>query len=89
MTDEPKQLQAIRSDVVAISYETRKGLRYVSRALGMPNADALAEQVLWEWLQGHHPDVVMHIEDFEDYENQFERELKAKLNPDPFTAKPN
>ncbi len=81
---QPKFTGPIRSDSVAISYETRKGLRYVSRALGMPNADALAEQVLWEWLDKNHGEVVCHIENAEEAEAKFEKELKAKLCPVPF-----
>ena len=81
---QPKFTGPIRSDSVAISYETRKGLRYVSRALGLPNPDALAEQVLGDWLAEKHPSVVAHIEDLGVAEGKFERELKSKLNPTPF-----
>lgn len=81
---EDKPIQVIRSDSVAISYETRKGLRYVSRALGMPNVDALADQILTDWLHEKHPSITAHIDDCSIIEGKFERELKAKINPSPF-----
>lgn len=84
MTDEPKRINVIRGDSVAISYETRKGLRYVSRALGMSNADTLAEQILCNWIAENHPMVLVHIEDASINEGKFERELKQKLSPTPF-----
>ncbi len=82
-----EQVSYVRSDSIAISYETRKGLRYVARALGMAHSDALAEDILRQWLQSEHPDVVQRIEDLDAAEGKFERELKAKLNPDPFASK--
>lgn len=83
MSDD-KPIQFIRSDTVAVSYETRKGLRYVSRALGMPNPDALAEQVLRQFLVNQHPTIVSHIESLDEAEAKFEKELKAKINSSPF-----
>lgn len=84
MSDESKPIQIIRSDTVAISYETRKGLRYVARALGMPNPDALAEQILWEWLKNNHNYVVIHINRLDEEESKFEQWIKATINPAKF-----
>jgi len=75
-----KPITPIRGDSVAISYETRKGLRYVARARGIIT-DALAEEVLWNWLEQSHPDVAKRIKDAETSEASFEQELKSKIGP--------
>ena len=82
-----EQIAYVRNNSVAISYESRTGLNFVSQAKGLNNPDALAESVIIAWLADNHPDVLAHIRQRQKQDDDFRNELKAKLNPDPFRPK--
>lgn len=78
MSDE-RDIQIIRPNSLAVSWQTKKGLAYVARALQMPNADALAEQVLSTWLKEIHPSVVAHMKKRYSEDQDFEKQLHQSL----------
>lgn len=77
-------LETIRGDSIAVNYQTRKGLQYVARAKGMNSTDALADEVLWQWLEQSHPDVVAHLKQQQANDTTFKDALQKKLNQIPF-----
>lgn len=84
-TDDKPPISAIRNSQVYISHLTLKGLRYVSKAKGLTSTDALATDVLWNWLEQSHPEVIKHLRAQELAEADFMDELKKKLGtPIPF-----
>ena len=74
-----EQIAYVRNNSVAISYESRTGLNFVSQATGLNNPDALADKVIWDWLEQSHPEVCRHIKDRQATDNQFRDSLKARL----------
>lgn len=82
MTDE-QSFQPIRSDAIYVSYQTRKALRYVAKASGTNNPDALADKILWEFMEQSHPKVVEYIKAQEVAETTFAAELRAMLGQKP------
>ena len=70
----------VRNDSVYIPWQIRRALTMIARAKEMP-ADALASDVLRDWLTAQHPEVVAHIEAQQTAGNEFEKQLKAKLCP--------
>ena len=81
-----EQIAYIRNNSVAISYESRTGLNYVSQATGLNNPDALADTVIMAWLIDKHPEVVEHIRRRQEADNAFRDKLRKQH--DPFAEKP-
>lgn len=71
------EVQYIRDNAVYVSWQTRKGLHYVTLALGEDQiTDALAEKILSEWLKTNHPNVVEHMRRQHEADQEFKKSLK-------------
>lgn len=75
----------IRDESIYISYASRVGLRYVAEAMELEGrSDALADQIIIDWLRTNHPTVVDHMNDRQQAEKDFKQVLSEKLNTKPF-----
>jgi hypothetical protein len=68
-----------RDSQIYISWNTVKGLIYVPRDKDV-SPDALAEQILSDWLKAKWPQIVSHIEQQQANDKAF----RKQLNPKPF-----
>lgn len=73
-------IDTTRPNTLYVSVTTHKGLGYVARGMEIC-PDDLAEQILDNWLRGHHPDVMLHMEKRWDDDKKFRKTLNAKLKP--------
>lgn len=62
----------IRSDSIYVSWQTRKGLGYVPRHTD-EGIDALAEQILADWLKANHPKIVEHLKTRHATDQEFKK----------------
>lgn len=72
----------VRDSSVYVSWQTLKALRMVGRAIEQP-ADALANDILRDWLIEHYPTVVSHIEAQQQAADNFQKQLKESLTKTP------
>ncbi len=80
MSEESK---VIRDSSIYVSWVTRQGLNYVSRAIGMENPDQLAEKVITQWLTEKHPTVMAHMEKRSKEDKDFRETLKLSIGQKP------
>jgi hypothetical protein len=69
-----------RDSQIYISWNTVKGLIYVPRDKDV-SPDALAEQILSDWLKANHKNIVEHIEK----QRQEDKAFRDSLKKVPFT----
>lgn len=75
----------IRTDSIYVSYVARAGLRYVSEAMEIEGrSDALADQIIMDWLKANHATVLDHIKARFDEDRKFKDKLMGKINNVPF-----
>lgn len=70
--------KTIRDSGLYVSYQTRKGIFMVARAMDIP-ADALGNSILDDWLKQHHPEVIQIIQKQDEEMDTFNRQLKDKV----------
>lgn len=86
--------QSYRTDSYYISPRLMKAMRLVSKALkhngsGQPlTADALAEDVIRQWLRLNHQEVMDWIDKQDEARDEFEKELAKKIGPSDPLSRP-
>lgn len=75
-------LEYVRPNTIFISWQSKKALDYIAKATGQ-NRDEIAEQVLADWIQANHPNVVAFLRQRYEQDKQFIKDLKATLPAPP------
>lgn len=73
--------KTIRDSGLYVSYQTRKGVIMVARAMDIP-VDALGSMILDKWLNEHHPEVIAIIKKQDEEMGEFQTKLKDKVRDD-------
>lgn len=75
----------IRDDSIYITWQSRAGLKYVADAIELEGrADALADQIIADWLKATHPKVVEHLKSRYQSDKEFKEKLMLELSKKPF-----
>jgi len=70
-----------RADALYVSWQSRKALNMLAKAMDLPCGDALADLWIKERLQIEHPDVLTFLDNRAQSENDFKKVLADKLKP--------